>query len=155
MRMETDPGAQLSEAVSAALFTHHPYGKPIIGWMHEIEALGREDALAFYRRFYTPENAILVVAGDVTPSEVRALAEATYGKIPARPRRPRAGARRSPSPARRAASRWPTRRSSSPRCSAPTWRRPTPPPSPGEAEALDVLIQILGAQSTGRLHRRW
>src|ERR671916_761386 len=79
MRVETDPAAQLSEAMAASLFLHHPYGTPIIGWMHEIEGLNREHALAYYRRFYTPENAILVVAGDVTDRDVRKLAEATYG----------------------------------------------------------------------------
>ena len=101
MRVETDPAAQLSEAMAASLFVHHPYGIPIIGWMHEIEGLNREHALAYYRRFYTPENAILVVAGDVTVDEVRALAESTYGQIAARgerpersrPREPRAGGR--------------------------------------------------------------
>ena len=56
------------------MFTQHPYGKPIIGWMHEIEGLNREDALAYYRRFYTPANAILVVAGDVTAEAVREVA---------------------------------------------------------------------------------
>ena len=54
MHCDTDPGAQLGEAVQATLFTHHPYGIPIIGWGHEIEGLGREDALAYYQRFYTP-----------------------------------------------------------------------------------------------------
>jgi zinc protease len=88
MRVETDPGAQLSEALSAALYVHHPYGTPIIGWMHEIEGLTRDDALAYYRRFYTPENAILVVAGDIGAEEVRALAEETYGRIAARGARP-------------------------------------------------------------------
>ena len=73
MRTDADPASQLSEAVHAALFTHHPYGKPIIGWQHEIEWLDRADALAYYQRFYTPENAILIVAGDVTEDEVRAL----------------------------------------------------------------------------------
>ena len=68
MRVETDPSAQLSEAMAAGLFVHHPYGIPIIGWMHEIEGPNREHALAYYKRFYTPENAILVVAGDVTPT---------------------------------------------------------------------------------------
>src|SRR3712207_3601495 len=88
MRVETDPAAQLSEAMAAALFVRHPYGTPIIGWMHEIEALDREHALSYYRRFYTPENAILVVAGDVTPSEVRGLAEATYGRVAPRGDKP-------------------------------------------------------------------
>ena len=75
MHCDADPGAQLDEAIQATLFTHHPYGMPIIGWGHEIEGLEREDALAYYARFYTPENAILVVAGDVEPEEARALAE--------------------------------------------------------------------------------
>src|SRR5215213_1602810 len=88
MRVETDPAAQLSEAMAASLFVHHPYGIPIIGWMHEIEGLSREHALGYYRRFYTPENAILVVAGDVTGDEMRRLAEATYGKIAPRGERP-------------------------------------------------------------------
>src|SRR3954462_11242732 len=74
MRVETDPSAQLSEAMAASLFVHPPYGIPIIGWMHEIEGLNRDHALSYYRRFYTPENAILVGAGDVTPDAVRRLA---------------------------------------------------------------------------------
>ena len=75
MRTDSDPSDQLNEAVQAALFTQHPYGKPIIGWSHEIESLDRADALAYYDRFYTPENAILVVAGDVDAEEVIGLAE--------------------------------------------------------------------------------
>ena len=53
MRTESDPSSELSEAVQAALFVRHPYGTPVIGWSHEIEGLSREDALAYYRRFYT------------------------------------------------------------------------------------------------------
>ena len=59
----------------AALYANHPYGIPIIGWEHEIEALNRDDALAYYKRFYAPNNAILIVAGDVEPDEVKTLAE--------------------------------------------------------------------------------
>src|SRR3954467_15502942 len=88
MRVETDPSAQLSEAMAASLFVHHPYGIPIIGWMHEIEELNREHALDYYKRFYTPENAILVVAGDVTPDAVRRLAEGTYGRVTPQGARP-------------------------------------------------------------------
>lgn len=84
MRTDSDPAAELNEAVQAALFTHHPYGTPVIGWGHEIEDLGREDALDYYHRFYTPENAVLIVAGDVSEDEVKRLAEATYGQIKAR-----------------------------------------------------------------------
>ncbi|MCA0320614.1 MAG: insulinase family protein, partial [Proteobacteria bacterium] len=84
MRTDSDPASQLSEAVHAALYPQHPYGKPIIGWDHEIRGLRRKDALDYYERFYTPENAVLIVAGDVDADTVRALAEKTYGKIPAR-----------------------------------------------------------------------
>jgi zinc protease len=91
MHCDADPGAQLNEAVQAALFTHHPYGTPVIGWGHEIEGLNKSDALAYYQRFYTPENAILIVAGDVDAEDVRRQAEATYGKI-----NPRGAAARSP-----------------------------------------------------------
>ncbi|VTZ50391.1 Uncharacterized zinc protease y4wA [Methylocella tundrae] len=98
MRTDSDPSDQLNEAVQAALFTQHPYGRPIIGWNHEIEGLDRVDALAYYDRFYTPENAILVVAGDVEPAEVIALAEKIYGQIPARGEAPERMRPREPSP---------------------------------------------------------
>src|SRR3954463_8054745 len=82
MRVANNPGARLGEQMEAALYLNHPYGRPVIGWRHEIEQLNRDDALAFYRRFYTPNNAILVIAGDVTADAVRTLAEETYGKVP-------------------------------------------------------------------------
>jgi zinc protease len=81
-RTDSNPGALLSEQMRAAQYQNHRYGIPIIGWRHEIEALTREDALDFYRAFYAPNNATLVVAGDVGPDEVRALAERHYGPIP-------------------------------------------------------------------------
>jgi zinc protease len=80
-RTDSDPGALLSEQMRAAQFMNHPYGIPIIGWRHEMEALSREDALDHYSRYYAPNNAILVVAGDVQPDAVRALAEARYGPL--------------------------------------------------------------------------
>lgn len=88
MHVDADPASQLYESLCATLYTHHPYGTPIIGWEHEIAELGRQDALDYYGRFYTPENAILVVAGDVTQATVKALAEETYGKVPRRNRAP-------------------------------------------------------------------
>src|SRR5882672_1884408 len=81
MRVANNPDARLSEQMMAALYLNHPYGRPIIGWRQEIEKLNREDALAFYKRFYTPNNAVVVVAGDVTGDEVKALTEKTYGKV--------------------------------------------------------------------------
>src|SRR5262249_10301344 len=83
-RVANNPGAKFGEQLEAALYLNHPYGKPVIGWRHEIEKLTREDALAFYKQFYTPNNAVLVVAGDVTADEVKKLALATYGKVKAR-----------------------------------------------------------------------
>ena len=80
-RVESDPGALFSEQRTAAQFLNHPYGRPVIGWRHEMEALTREDALDFYRRYYAPNNAVLIVAGDVDPAEVERLAEVHYGPL--------------------------------------------------------------------------
>ena len=80
-RTENNPRARLSEQMSAALYLNHPYGKPVIGWRHEMEHLSRDDALAFYRRFYAPNNAVVVIAGDVDPEETRKLVEQIYGRL--------------------------------------------------------------------------
>lgn len=80
-RTESDPGSLLSEQMRAAQFLNSPYGIPVIGWRHEMEALSREDALSYYERFYAPNNATLVIAGDVTVDEVKALAEKHYGPL--------------------------------------------------------------------------
>ena len=84
-RVDSDPGALFREQINAAAFLNHPYGVPVIGWKHEAEALTLEDAMSFYRQHYGPNNAILVVAGDVDPDEVRELAERHYGLIPPNP----------------------------------------------------------------------
>ena len=70
MRVANNPEARLTEQIMAALYLNHPYGRPVIGWHQEIEKLDREDALAFYKRFYAPNNATLVIAGDVDADEV-------------------------------------------------------------------------------------
>jgi zinc protease len=80
-RTDSDPGALLTEQMSAAQFMNHRYGVPIIGWRHEIAALSRQDALDFYQANYAPNNAILVVAGDVNPDEVLAMAKTHYGPV--------------------------------------------------------------------------
>jgi zinc protease len=153
MRVANNPGARLYEQMEAALYLNHPYGRPVIGWRHEIEKLDREGALAFYRRFYTPNNAILVVAGDVTADEVKTLAEATYGKVERvvevaprdRPKEPVQEAARTVTLA-------------DPRVSQPSLRRIYLTPStssaePGESEALDLLAAILGKGSNSRLYQ--
>ena len=84
-RIDSDPGTLFGEQIYAAAFLNHPYGVPVIGWKHEAEALTLEDAVSFYKQHYGPNNAILVVAGDVDPDEVRELAERHYGIIPPNP----------------------------------------------------------------------
>jgi zinc protease len=83
-RIDNSPGALLNERTNAALYLNYPYRHPLIGWAHEIKALTRENALAFYRKWYAPNNAVLVVAGDITMDELKPLAEKYYGVIPAR-----------------------------------------------------------------------
>ncbi|MEO0766238.1 MAG: pitrilysin family protein, partial [Pseudomonadota bacterium] len=87
-RTENNPRALFGEQMNAAQYLNHRYGVPIIGWMHEMEGLDKEDALAFYDTFYYPNNAILVVSGDVEPDEVKRLADKYYGVIPANPDMP-------------------------------------------------------------------
>ncbi len=82
-RTENSPGALAREQFVAAQYQNHRYGVPVIGWKHEMETLSLQDALDFYDLYYSPNNAILVVAGDVQPDEVAALAEQYYGVIPA------------------------------------------------------------------------
>src|SRR4051812_3351774 len=79
MRVANNPDARLNEQIMAALYLNHPYGRPVIGWHQEIEKLDREDALAFYRRFYAPNNATVEIAGAVDLNEVGPLAGQTYG----------------------------------------------------------------------------
>ncbi|WP_292289095.1 pitrilysin family protein [Marivita sp.] len=81
-RVENDPGALFREQRMAAQYLNHPYGTPIIGWRHEMVDLDLDDAMAYYEQFYSPNNAVLVVAGDVMPDEVLALAQQHYGPIP-------------------------------------------------------------------------
>ena len=154
MRTDNSPAAQLGESMQATLFVNHPYGRPVIGWEQEIKQLNREEALAFYRRFYAPNNALLVVAGDVTPEGVKKLAEKIYEPIPrndsiqsrARPNEPEARAdRRVVLADVRVAQPSLTRN-----YLAPSYRTA----ALGEAEAIDVLTHVLGTGSLSRLYRK-
>ncbi len=87
-RTENDPSALFREQLNAAQYLNHRYGTPVIGWMHEMRELDLQDALDFYKLYYSPNNAILVVSGDVEPDNVRQLAEQYYGEIPANPELP-------------------------------------------------------------------
>jgi len=84
-RTENDPGSLFNEQRNAAQYLNHPYAVPIIGWKHEIEGLTLENAMDFYNAHYAPNNATLIVAGDVEPDDVLRMAETHYGPIPANP----------------------------------------------------------------------
>lgn len=80
---DSNPGALAREQLMAAQYQNHRYGVPIIGWQHEVAQLDMPELTAFYERHYAPNNAVLVVAGDVDPQDVLALAREHYGPIPA------------------------------------------------------------------------
>ncbi|MES0100955.1 pitrilysin family protein [Mesorhizobium sp. M0019] len=152
-RIDSNPQAVLDEEIDATLWQNQPYRIPVIGWMQEMEKLNRTDAMAFYNKYYTPNNAVLVVAGDVEPKTVKALAEKTYGKIARgpdlppriRPVEPEQNTRR-------------TVTLTDGRVSVPSFTTQWVVPSyhtakPGEAEALDVLSEILGGGNRSRLYQ--
>jgi zinc protease len=151
-RIGNNPRARLGEQIDAALYLNNPYGKPVIGWRHEMEELSRDDAIGFYRRFYAPNNAVVVIAGDVDPAKARALAEETYGKIPRHGNiAPRVRAQEPPPVAAR------TLTLADPRAEIPTLQREYLVPSfvtgkRGESTALEVLAHILGSGSNSRLY---
>src|SRR5437660_9694405 len=154
MRVANNPEARLSEQIMAALYLNHPYGRPVIGWHAEIEKLGREDALAFYRRFYAPNNAILVIAGDVEAADVRPMVEKTFGPVAAQPAIPALRIRpQEPEPV---AARTVTL--ADPQVEQRSVKREYLVPSaataaPGESAALDVLAQLMGSRSNSYLYR--
>lgn len=82
MRIDNNPDALLAEQINASLFRNHPYHWPVIGWQHEMNGLTRQDVMEFHKKWYHPNNAILIVSGDVTTEEVKRLAEKYYGNIP-------------------------------------------------------------------------
>ncbi len=152
-RIDNNPGVILQEQVLSEIWKGHPYEITVIGKMEEVAALTPEDGMSFYREYYSPENAILVVAGDVTDEEVRALAEEHYGKIPA-------------SGTAHGQRKWQnvplltetrTLTHSDPKVRQPSWSRYYSGLSrfrtPREANALDVGLQVLGGGMTSRLYQ--
>src|SRR5262245_27876117 len=85
LRTEDRPPSLVHEQLMATALTAHPYRNPVIGWMSDLENMRVEDAREFYQRWYTPNNAVLVVVGDVSAQQVTALAEKYFGGIKARP----------------------------------------------------------------------
>ncbi|MCQ0969475.1 insulinase family protein (plasmid) [Paracoccus sp. TK19116] len=146
-RTDSDPRALFAEEASAVQYYNHPYGRPVIGWRSEMMGLTREDAVKWYEDYYSPDRAILILAGDVTPERARELAEQYYGPIPAHgdiaPRvRPQEPDQRSP---RRM-------QMSDPRVAQPVMMRTilAPERNPGDqkkAAALTVLAELLGGDS--------
>lgn len=152
--VDGQPIAALNEQMMAVLYQNHPYHRPVLGWAHEIAALTRDDASRYYRSNYAPNNAVLIVAGDVTAGEVRQLAEDTYGKNEPNPAITERVRPAEPEP--RASRRVVVEDA---RASSPLILRFYGVPSLAsakapEAEALTVLARILGGDDTSRLYRR-
>ncbi|MDP5219594.1 pitrilysin family protein [Ruegeria sp. 2205SS24-7] len=151
-RTENNPRALFGEQMRAAQYLNHRYGVPIIGWRHEMEELDMDDALSFYQTYYAPNNAILVVTGDVDPEEVRVLAGKHYGVIPANPDLPER--LRSQEPPQNAARRLTYK---DPRVAQPYVQRSylAPERNPGDqktAAALYLLSELLGGGTTSYLN---
>jgi len=152
MRIDNDPSALLREQAIASLYLNASYHNPTIGWEHEMRGLGTADALAFYRDWYAPNNAILIVAGDVESAEVKTLAERHFGPIAARSVPPRLRLEEPPHYA-------PIRlEMKSPRAAQPSWRRFYLAPSyrAGATQhvyALQILAEILAGSADSLLHK--
>jgi zinc protease len=153
-RVDNEPSSLLVEQMDAAMYMAHPYGKPVIGWMSEVMKLTLDDALSFYRAYYTPANAVVVVAGDVKPDEVRKLSEKYYGVLPNTASPPARKRTEEPEPiaARRIVM-------SDPRMGIDLLQRSYLAPSfsaaeGNEAAALDVLTDIIGGSVSARLSKR-
>lgn len=151
-RVENQPGSILREHINASLFMAHPYRNPVIGWKHDIEGLDIDRILAFYKRWYAPNNAILVVAGDITAEQLKPLAEKYYGVIPSQPETIRQRAKEPPQQAERRV----TLRDK--RVLQPSWRRVFLAPGlqwgdSTQAYPLEVLSDIIGSSSSSRFYR--
>ena len=152
MRVDNDPQSLMNEQMEAALHLSHPYGRPVIGWAEEVRRIDRIPAQDFYDHHYAPNNAILVIAGDVTPAEIRTMAQRQYGKVAARTLQPRA---EFAEPPRLAETRMTIVR---PDARVPVLARIYRVPSyaqgvPGQAEALETYAQVLGGDQTAALYR--
>ena len=156
-RTSNNPASILREHAIAAIYMNHPYRRPVIGWEHEILNLTIDDIRAFYKKWYSPSNAILVVAGDVTMEHVKKLSEKTYGKIPSSP----AIKRKRPSEPLQKANRKVVLKDA--RVRQETWSRSYLAPSrttsivdggsKEQSYALEVLANVIGYGATSRIYR--
>jgi len=152
MRVENNPQALTSEQMEAALHLSHPYGRPVLGWPEEVRHIDKLSAQDFYKHHYAPNNATLIIAGDVTPDQIRLMAQSVYGKVAARPLQPRA---EFAEPPRLAETRITVMR---PDVQVPVFMRIYRVPSyaqaaPGQAENFETLAQMIGGDQTGALYR--
>jgi zinc protease len=150
--VDNRPASRLREQMQAALYLNHPYQRPVIGWLHEMRGLTRQDAIDWYKMYYTPNNAILIVAGDITAAELKPLAEKYYGPIPSRAIPERV---RPQEPPPQAARRLELKDA---RVQQPALSRLYLAPSytstgKEHAYALQVLTDLLGGGATSRLYR--
>lgn len=145
MRVDNQPQAKFQEQMMSALYVNHPYGLPVIGWLHEMRALTREDAFDYYNEWYAPNNAILIVSGDITLAELKPLAEKYYAPIAAQTLPDRNRTRPAPIVAAQRLVM------EDPRIGQPvlmkTWR------APRGNDALQMLAEILGGTSTARFYK--
>ncbi len=151
-RTENNPQSLFNEQMNAALYLNSPYGLPPVGWRHEIAQLNIKDARSFYERYYAPDNAILVISGDVTPDQVRALADTYYGPIAPSGRPPEARTQEPPHLAARRLTMHDAR-VRQPYVIRDYMVPSYDPENPREAAAMTLLSDILGDGITSRLAR--
>jgi zinc protease len=149
LRVDNDPEGTMYEALYALAFGSHPYGWPTIGWMEDIKAISLADCLEFYGRYYAPNNATVVVVGDVVTAEVLRHIEARYGHLPAQEipaeaapsEPPQAQERRAELELQLAADK-----------GIYAWHAPAG--GAGDHAAMEVLSEILAGGESSRLYRR-
>jgi zinc protease len=151
-RIDNEPGSQLMEMMRASLFLNHPYRLPTIGWENEMQGLTTADAIAWHQKWYAPNNAVVVISGDVTMDQVKPLAEKYYGVLPAR----LIWARQRPEEPAQFAPRRVTLEDG--RVQLASWSRLYQAPSyhrgaKQHAYALEVLADIIGGGTSSRLYR--
>jgi zinc protease len=151
-RTENSPSSLLSEQADAALYTAHPYGRPVVGWMSEVADLTKDDALDFYRKHYEPANAMVIVAGDVDPDAVMKLATRYYGPLQNTAHTPER--KRTPEPQPIAARRVSMidERTETPYFYR-TYLAPSYKSAPEETAALEFYASALGSGSRSRLYK--
>lgn len=151
-RTDNRPESILAEQMDAALYQNHRYGVPIIGWLHEMAGLTTEDALNWYKTYYSPSDATLIVAGDITAAELKPLAEKTYGKVRKRdiPERHRVSEPPSRAPRRVLLE---DERAEQPSMTRTYLTVTDKQGIEGKAAAIDVLAKVLGGGPTSRLYK--